>query len=78
MLVYVAATRASRSLVVTFPATDEAGKELRVSPFAADLRSACPDLIERRLDDLRPSRQWWPLLTSADLAAGLEKVISPQ
>ena len=74
LLTYVAFTRASRSLVVTYPITDEQADPLRVSPFAEDLRAACPQLAERQVDDpdrIRSAAGGWRLMSSADLAAAL-------
>ncbi|MHC4608738.1 MAG: PD-(D/E)XK nuclease family protein [Planctomycetota bacterium] len=71
LLAYVAFTRASRSLVVTYPVADEQGRPLRVSPFADDLRAACPQLSELHIDDPARTRSMWRLMSSADLAAAL-------
>ncbi len=71
LLTYVAVTRASEAVVLTYPLADEQGRELRVSPFADDLRAACPHLAERAVVDPLVTRQTWPLLSSSDLAAAL-------
>ena len=71
LLVYIAATRASERVVFTYPASDNDGKSLRVSPFAADLRAACPQLSERSVGHPNHSRDTWPLMSSSDLAAAL-------
>lgn len=71
LLVYVALTRASESVVVTYPVADEDGKALRVSPFAADIKAACPEIVERTVEHPANSRETWPLMSTRDLAAAL-------
>ncbi|MCP4249649.1 MAG: hypothetical protein GY778_21625 [bacterium] len=71
LLTYVALTRAGRHLVITHPRADAEGKPLRVSPFADDLRAACPGLHERAIGDPTQTRDPWPLMTSNDLAGAL-------
>ena len=71
LLAYVALTRASQSLVVTYPIADTQGQALRVSPYVEDLRAACPGLCESPVDDPARTRLMWPLMSSADLAAAL-------
>ena len=58
-------------VVVTYPTADEAGRPLRVSPFADDLRAAYPQLAVHAIEAPIRSRQMWSLMSSDDLAAGL-------
>ncbi len=73
LLVYVAFTRASDELLITYPLTDEQGNGLRPSPFAADLRAACPSLAETSIPDPTTTRATWPLMSSTDLAEALTR-----
>ncbi len=71
LLVYIAVTRASHQLVLTYAAAGADGKELRPSPFIADLRRACPDLeVVHRADPLR-SGESWDVLNRRDLQTRL-------
>ncbi len=69
ILFYIAMTRACASLVVTYPAVGEGGKELRPSPFVETLLAACPGLTVEEIDDARESRLRWSIQTDRDLAA---------
>ncbi|MCH7814203.1 MAG: PD-(D/E)XK nuclease family protein, partial [Planctomycetes bacterium] len=71
LLTYVALTRAGQYLLITHPRADAKGEPLRVSPFADDVRAACPSLCERTLGDPTQTRDPWPLMTSNDLAGAL-------
>ncbi|MFQ5492083.1 MAG: PD-(D/E)XK nuclease family protein, partial [Phycisphaerae bacterium] len=71
LLVYVALTRASQTTVVTWPATDEQGVPLRISPFAADLRAGCDRLLEKIEPDPLIHRRLETLRTAGDVAARL-------
>ncbi|HUU84294.1 MAG TPA: PD-(D/E)XK nuclease family protein [Phycisphaerae bacterium] len=71
LLAYVALTRASECVLVTYPTANEAGKPLSASSYAEDLRAACPRLRVCAIDAPVHSREMWPLMSSDDLAAGL-------
>jgi ATP-dependent helicase/nuclease subunit B len=71
LLVYVAATRPSRSLVVTYAASDNEGKALRPSPFVEVLRAACPGLAVTTIADPSRSRKTWDILSTRDLTGRL-------
>ncbi len=71
LLVYIAVTRASRDLVVTYAASDTEGKALRPSPYVETLRSACPGLTVTGVSDPARSRATWDILSTRDLAARL-------
>ena len=71
MLVYVACTRPSERLIITYSTSDNEGKALRPSPYIHAIRSACPGLeVESIADPLR-ARATWDVLTHRDLAARL-------
>ena len=65
MLVYIALTRASHELVITYARADEKNAALRPSPFVKDVLAACPGLELTIIPD--PVRCLWDLQTSADL-----------
>ncbi len=67
LLVYIALTRASESLVVTYATADDDGKTLRASPFVDALRAACPGLAPTVVGDAARSRSLWGVLSAADL-----------
>ncbi len=74
LLAYVAMTRASDELVVTFAAADGDGKPLRESPFIEAIRSGCPGLDEKTLPDPAADAGTWDLLTKRDLAGRMASV----
>ena len=67
LLAYVAFTRASEKLVVSYALSDEQGRELRPSPFVAALVRACPGLDNRSVQDPAVSRETWNVLSMRDL-----------
>ncbi|MCH7631944.1 MAG: PD-(D/E)XK nuclease family protein, partial [Planctomycetes bacterium] len=67
LLVYIALTRASERVVVTFATTDDAGQELRASPYLDAIRLACGGLDVERLGDPNREREAWDLLGPRDL-----------
>lgn len=67
LLVYIALTRASERVVVTFATMDDAGQELRASPYLDAIRSACGGLDVERLGDPNRGREAWDLLGPRDL-----------
>jgi len=71
LLVYIALTRASEALVVTYATADDDGKTLRASPFAAALRAACPGLTANVVSDPARSRSMWDVLSTSDLTRRL-------
>ena len=71
LLFYVAATRPSEKLLVTYALTDTTGAALRPSPYVQTLRAACPGLLLRPMGEPQRTRATWSLLTARDLASGL-------
>jgi ATP-dependent helicase/nuclease subunit B len=71
LLAYIAATRASRRLVIMYSAADESGKALLPSPYIDLLRSALPGLTPRKLGNPQAQRATWPIQTAGDLATSL-------
>ena len=71
LLVYVAMTRASRNLVVTYATSDNEGKALRRSPYVDGLLAACGDLTVTTIGDPSRSRETWDILSMGDLTARL-------
>jgi ATP-dependent helicase/nuclease subunit B len=67
LLVYIALTRASEVLVVTYATADDEGKTLRPSPFVDSLLAACPGLTATVVSDPARSRSMWDLLCTSDL-----------
>jgi ATP-dependent helicase/nuclease subunit B len=67
MLVYIALTRASQELVITYARADEKHAALRPSPFVQDVLTACPGLTLAIVHDSVRDRSLWDLQTSADL-----------
>ncbi|MCH7700215.1 MAG: PD-(D/E)XK nuclease family protein [Planctomycetes bacterium] len=68
LLFYVAVTRASERVVITYPAATDEGKSLAVSPYLSDLLAACPGLEVQRIEDPQWSRDTWGLLSSRDVS----------
>lgn len=67
LLLYIALTRPSERIVITWAAADEDGRALRVSPYAQDLLRACPGLTVAQVPDPVRTRGTWDVLTAADL-----------
>ncbi len=67
LLFYVAVTRASERVVISYPAATDEGKSLAVSPYLSDLLAACPGLEVKRIEDPQWSRDTWGLLSSRDV-----------
>ncbi len=67
MLAYVAFTRASESLVVTYATADENGKELRPSLYVPRLLEAVSGLTTTRIGDPGRGRAMWDVLGAPDL-----------
>lgn len=71
LLVYVALTRASEALVVTYAMADNNGKSLRPSPSVDALCAACPGLAPIRIGDPARLRATWDVLSQGDLTKRL-------
>jgi len=71
LLAYVAFTRPSQKLIVSYAAVDESGTELRASPYLEDLCAACPGSGRLSIDDPFRRRAAWGIRGAADLAAHL-------
>lgn len=67
LLVYIAMTRASDRLCVTYATTDEAGKTMRASPYVDVLNESLDSLEVRRVSDPTRSRQTWDIQCVGDL-----------
>lgn len=67
LLLYITLTRPSERIVVTSAAADEAGRALRLSPYAPELIRACPGLSVVKVPDPVRSRATWDILRAADL-----------
>ncbi len=68
LLIYVAMTRASDALVVTYATADNDGKALAPSPYVGAIQAACPTLELNRIGDPARLRETWDILSSGDLA----------
>ena len=71
MLAYIALTRASEALVVTYAASGNAGKVMAPAPYIKDMQAAVPGLKIDHVDDPNRSRDMWSLLSAGDLASRL-------
>ncbi len=71
LLAYVALTRASTAVVVTYATADEEGKSLLPSPYISSLLAACPGLRRVALGDPARQRATWDILTTGDLTSRL-------
>ncbi|MFH0980077.1 MAG: PD-(D/E)XK nuclease family protein [Planctomycetota bacterium] len=70
-LAYVAFTRPSQRLIVSYAVAGEDGKELRPSPYLEDLHAVCPDAGRLSIDAPFRRRATWGVRTPSDLAAHL-------
>ncbi len=72
MLAYIALTRPSERLWVSWPVVDDEGRVLRPSPWLGNLKAALPQaVLEHRLSDPSSERAMWSITTPADLVAAL-------
>ncbi len=71
LLAYIAVTRPSARLVVTYAAADERGKAIRPSPYVAALEAALPGLAAARAGDPLRERSTAHVRSAKDLAAAL-------
>jgi ATP-dependent helicase/nuclease subunit B len=71
MLAYVALTRASESLTITWAAADENGRALRPSPYVREVQRAVGGTRVRQLRDPLVSGGTFALWTDRDLIGGL-------
>ncbi|MCP4590679.1 MAG: hypothetical protein GY842_08040, partial [bacterium] len=71
LLAYVAFTRPSRKLVVSYAALDASGSQLSPSPYLEDLLAVCPQATQPFVDDPFRSRSDWSVRNPADLSAHL-------
>ncbi len=71
LLAYVALTRASEALVVTYASADDHGAALRPSPYVAAMQAACDPLPVTKPTDPMSSRQNWDVQTPTDLVQRL-------
>lgn len=67
MLAYIALTRPSEEVVVTWSTSDERGRALRPSPYVHALRQAAPSASFHAVTDPARDRSMWDLLAPADL-----------
>jgi ATP-dependent helicase/nuclease subunit B len=70
-LAYTAVTRPREALVISYALADGRGQLLRPSPYLAQIRAACPSIVERREDDPARTRAAWDVHTTADLGRRL-------
>ena len=68
---YVALTRASQSLWISYAAADEQGKELFASPFVGEVQGASPGLSVRQVGDPQETRRAELVGSAAALAGRL-------
>jgi ATP-dependent helicase/nuclease subunit B len=68
---YIAFTRASERLWVSFPIADDQGRQLNPSPFIDRLRLGFPELKPVRIGTGHGPRPFEEVVTASDLAGGL-------
>ncbi len=71
LLAYIAMTRPSRDLWISYAAADEQGKSLNPSPFVDAVLAAAPGVTPIRIGDPAATRETWPIGTADELAAYL-------
>jgi len=71
LLAYIAVTRPSEKLLITYASTDEQGKELRPSPYVAAVKAACPTIETIHVGDPVRKCSSWDILTPRDLVSRL-------
>ncbi len=71
LLAYVALTRASETVVVTYASADNNGKLLRPSMYTKALLNTCPGLRCETVADPIRSREMWDILSEGDVAKRL-------
>jgi len=67
LLAYIALTRPSEAVVVSWSTADERGRALRHSPYLHALRAAVPGVSEYAVGDPARSRAMWDVLAPGDL-----------
>lgn len=71
LLAYIAATRPSQKLLITYAAGSADGQSLRPSPYLNAILEACPGAEIEEIADPAPARRAWDVLTTPDLARRL-------
>jgi ATP-dependent helicase/nuclease subunit B len=71
MLAYIAMTRPSRSLWISYARADDDGRPLTPSPYVDPLRAAMPGLAIEHVEDPLPQRALWTIGTGRELGARL-------
>ena len=71
LLAYIALTRPSECLWVSWPASDVDGRVRRPSPYVEMIRAVFPELPVRKLADPTATRRMWAIATAEDLAAAM-------
>jgi len=71
LLAYIALTRPSEWLWISWPAADEDGRVLRPSPFVEAIRGIFPGLTITEWADSSTTRHTWAISSVEDLTAGL-------
>jgi len=71
MLCYIALTRASQRVVVTYASADETGAALRPSSYLPAVLQACPGLQPRIVGDPVRTRDTWDIWSHRDLVERL-------
>ncbi|MFQ5464033.1 MAG: PD-(D/E)XK nuclease family protein, partial [Phycisphaerae bacterium] len=71
LLAYIAATRASERLTITYARADDDGKTLRPSPVIEALQTKLPELSIESVEDAELSHGVWDIQTHADLTRRL-------
>lgn len=71
LLAYIALTRASERLLITFAVRADDGAELRPSPYLDSMEAAVPTIKRRRVEDPAVSRKLWDVQSAADIAGRL-------
>ncbi len=71
MLAYIALTRPSEVLWISWPAAEQDGRVRHPSPFVQAVRAVFPDLPVTEVSDPASVRACWGIATADDLSAGV-------
>jgi ATP-dependent helicase/nuclease subunit B len=75
MLFYVAITRPSEHLAVSYALADEDGRELRPSEYIDEFKRIAPNLKTTTIENPTTTGESWPVLTPKDLGQHLSAVL---
>ncbi len=71
LLAYIAVTRPTQKLLITYATQDESGREMRPSPYLDAICEALPGVLHRTVGHPAAHRESWDIQTERDLSARL-------